>query len=79
MLLDKRKQIRGDQNIQSPKTVLPLKSKRTVVISVGVLGSEPGVAMSKLSGEVVAFALTKEVAGGVDKLDHNAMYSAPVA
>jgi hypothetical protein len=35
--------------------------------------------MSRISGTVVAFALTKEVNGGVDKSDQEALYSASLA
>lgn len=44
------------------------------VISVGVLGNNPGVFMARISGDVKAFAITKEVAGGVEKSSQDAMY-----
>jgi|GEM_PF-6531773 len=49
------------------------------VISAGVLGSDPNVSMARVSGTIVAFSLTKEVSGGVDKSDQEALYSATIA
>lgn len=49
------------------------------VISAGVLGNKPGVYMAQVSGKVKAFAITKEVYGGVEKSNHEAMYKASVA
>lgn len=46
------------------------------VISAGVLGNNPSVTMARVSGNVVAFALTKEVSGGIDKSEQDPLFSA---
>jgi anti-sigma-K factor RskA len=49
------------------------------VISAGVLGSSPDVMMTHVEGKIVAFALTKEVSGGVEKSQQEAAFSAELA
>lgn len=49
------------------------------VISAGVLGNNPGVYLSRVAGNVTAFALTKEVSGGVEKSSQDPAFSAAVA
>lgn len=49
------------------------------VISAGVLGNHPGITMSRVTGDVTAFVITQEVAGGVEKSSQDPAYIAKVA
>ncbi len=49
------------------------------VISAGVLGNGPGIYMTRVNGNISAFAITQEPKGGVEKSSNAPSYQAVVA
>lgn len=79
IMIDARKLKPLDENSTYQLWAVVESASGKQVISAGVLGDEPGVCMSKVNGTIKAFVITKEVSGGVEKSQHDPLYSATVA